>query len=165
LKEKTLMLEDFVHTLAGKSQNNFMYVKYVLQDIEQGLYQDLEIDELPVGLENYYENHWVRMGMKSKQLPEDKIRIVYILCEVRRPVSRHLLADFAKEEELKTQAILDQWGQFLRENQEGQQKQYSLYHTSFRDFLHRKDIVQAAGVSLEGINKIIADNLWDAWDN
>jgi hypothetical protein len=76
-----------------------------------------------------------------------------------------LLADFAKEEELKTQAILDEWGQFLSENQAGEQKQYSLYHASFRDFLHRKDIVQAAGVSLEGINKIIADNLWDAWDN
>jgi hypothetical protein len=165
LADKTLAVESFVQTLADKSQNNFMYLKYVLQDIEHGLYQDLEIDELPVGLEKYYENHWNRMGMNAKPLPEDKIRIVYLLCEVRRPVSRHLLADFAKEEELKTQAILDEWGQFLREHQEGEQKQYSLYHASFRDFLHRKDIVQAAGVTLEKINKIIADNLWDAWEN
>lgn len=165
LTEKALTPEDFVRTLADKSQNNFMYLKYVLQDLEGGFYRDLEIDELPVGLENYYETHWIRMGMDAKPLPENKIKIVYILCEVRRPVSRHLLADFAKEEELKTQAILDEWGQFLREHQEGEQKQYSLYHASFRDFLHRKDIVQAAGVSLEGINKIIADNLWDAWEN
>jgi hypothetical protein len=165
LKEKALTLDDFIHSLAEKSQNNFMYLKYVLQDIEGGLYRDLEINELPTGLENYYEKHWRRMGMESKPLPKDKIKIIYILCEVRRPVSRSLLADFAKEEDLETQAILDEWGQFLREHQEGEQKQYSLYHASFRDFLHRKDIVQAAGVTLEGINEIIADNLWDAWKN
>jgi hypothetical protein len=165
LKEKALTLDDFIHSLAEKSQNNFMYLKYVLKDIEQGLYRDLEINELPVGLENYYENHWNRMGMDSKPLPVDKIKIIYILCEVRRPISRNLLADFAEEEDLKAQAILDEWGQFLREHQEGEQKQYSLYHASFRDFLHRKDIVQAAGVTLERINEIIADNLWDAWEN
>jgi hypothetical protein len=165
LKDNTLTLDDFIRSLAEKSQNNFMYLKYVLQDMEGGLYRDLEINELPFGLENYYENHWNRMGMNSKPLPVDKIRIIYILCEVRRPVSRSLLADFAKEEELKTQAILDDWRQFLREHHEGEHKQFSLYHASFRDFLHRKDIVQAAGVTLEGINEIIADNLWDAWEN
>ena len=39
---------------------------------------------------------------------------------------------------------------------------YSLYHGSFRDFLHRKDIVQAAGVTLPGIHALIADRLWES---
>lgn len=165
MADGNLSLDTFITTLANKSQNNFMYLKYVIGDIEHGLYQDLEINELPVGLEKYYENHWDRMGMTVKPLPEDKIKIIYILCEVRQPVSRSLLADFTKEKEMTTQAILDEWRQFLRIHQEDNQKQYSLYHTSFRDFLHRKDIVQAAGVTIKGINEIIADNLWDKWEN
>ena len=34
---------------------------------------------------------------------------------------------------------------------------YRFYHESFRDFLHRRDIVQAAGVNLPDISAEIAD--------
>lgn len=163
LSGKNLTTENFVTILAEKSQNNFMYLKYVVGDIEQGLYRDLEIKELPVGLEQYYENHWFRMGMNTRPLPKEKIKIIYILCEIRRPVSRALIADFAKEEEVNVQYVLDEWGQFLRMYSEEGRKIISLYHNSFRDFLHRKEIVQAAGVTIEGINALISDNLWDMW--
>ncbi len=38
-----------------------------------------------------------------------------------------------------------------------QPSDYRFYHESFRDFLHRRDIVQAAGVNLPNISAEIAD--------
>lgn len=157
IDERGLSPAEFVWTLAHSSENNFMYLRYVLADIEQGLYQDLSIETLPKGLKSYYEDHWRRMGITAKPLPLAKIKIVYILAEVRKPVSRELISDFANEDPLTVQAVLDEWMQFLRQqNIEGQQR-YNLYHASFRDFLHRQDIVQAAGVSIPSIHAQIAD--------
>jgi hypothetical protein len=137
-----------------------MYLRYVLPEIESGAYKDLDFDRLPVGLENYYEDHWHRMGMTASPLPKERIKVIYVLSEVRRPVSRALLSDFCKEDEITVQSILDVWIQFMHKQRVDKENRYSLYHNSFRDFLNRQDIVQAAGFTVEGINKLIGDNLW-----
>jgi len=105
--------------------------------------------------------------MTARPLPRLKIRIIYIMCEVRRPVSRQLLAQFATDgtqqvDQVDVQGILDEWRQFLHETQSSDGAAYSLHHASFRDFLHRMDIVEAAGVTLKDINALIADSLWGA---
>jgi hypothetical protein len=67
---------------------------------------------------------------------------------------------------LTVQEVLEEWDEFLREQGDNGTTLYSVYHASFRDFLHRKDIVQAAGVSLPVIHGLIADKLWaDLYDN
>jgi hypothetical protein len=166
LAEQTLEVEAFVKQLSDLSQDNFMYVRYVLPDIERGVYAGLEISHLPAGLMSYYEDHWRRMGMTAKPLPRTKIQIVYVLAEARRPVSRRLIARIATSaaapvDELAVQEVLDEWDEFLREERSADLTQYSVYHASFQDFLHRQDIVQAAGVTLKGIGSLIADNIWD----
>jgi hypothetical protein len=155
----------FVENLAQKSNGNFMYLRYVLPDIERNRYDALSFDKLPSGLEDYYEDHWRRMGMTAKPSPREKIRIVYLLSTVQRPVSRKLLSQFATDarisiDEITVQEVLDEWDPFLRKDKRDGATTYSIYHASFRDFLHRKDIVQAAGVSLEGLQQQIADDLW-----
>jgi len=37
----------------------------------------------------------------------------------------------------------------------------SIYHASFQKFIHRKDVVEKAGVSLRDIETAISDNLWE----
>ncbi len=160
IDEKGLTLEEFVRQLANKSENNFMYLKYVLPDIKNGKYKDLSIETLPQGLQAYYEDHWRRMGMAAKPLPRTKINIVYFLAEFREPLSRELLADLVKKDAFTVQEVLDEWEQFLRKEQVDSQTCYSIYHSSFCDFLYRKDIVQAAGVTLQSIKAEIADDLW-----
>lgn len=61
--------EQFVEELAEKSENNFMYLRYVLPAIAQGDYRDFSIKELPDGLVQYYEQHWQRMEMEGKNRP------------------------------------------------------------------------------------------------
>jgi transcriptional regulator with XRE-family HTH domain len=151
----------FVETLTDKSENNFMYLYYVLPEIEHGTYRDLDIEKLPVGLEGYYMDHWRVMGMLDRPLKRSRLNILYVLAEVVQPVSRRLIADFTEEDGPTVQETLDEWVQFLHEELVGDTKRYSVYHTSFREFLHRQDILQAAEVTIPDIHGRIADKLWD----
>lgn len=153
--------EGFVAALTEKSQCNFMYLYYVLPEIARGAYTDITVDMLPVGLEGYYEDHWNRMGMHDRPLARDKIKVVYVLAEVRYPVSRDLICGFTQLDAVSVQEVLDAWHQFLRVQKQHGHTRYSLYHNSFREFLYRKDIVRAAGVTIEHIHKEIADYLSD----
>jgi NACHT domain len=47
----------FVERVADKSENNFMYLRYVLPAIAKGDYNDLDLKQLPDGLQEYYQNH------------------------------------------------------------------------------------------------------------
>jgi hypothetical protein len=156
--------EEFVSTLVEKSEGNFMYLRYVLDDIEKGAYPDLEIRDLPSDLQDYYYKHWERMGMNAK--PLFKIKIVYILSESPVPIPFEeivaiLEADGEEERGLavKVQAILDEWMQFLREEEKYGQTFYSLYHSSFRDFLRNERTVKRAGITLQGIIEMMANSM------
>lgn len=162
IDERQESIPDFIHKLTEKSELNFMYLRYILQDIESGLYKDLDLERFPHGLQGYYEFHWRRMGMTIKPLPVEKIKIVYILGEVREPVSRRKICDFSGEDEYTVQQVLNEWKQFLHELMKGE-KRYSIYHSSFRDFLHRKDILETHPVTLPGIHQIIARNELQVW--
>ncbi len=152
--------EAFVRAMTAKSEGNFMYLRHVLPEIESGAYHDLDFRDIPVGLQDYYEDHWRRMRMMASQPPAAKIKILYILSEVCEPVSRKLIADFSSEEEVCVQGVLGEWEQFLHKRTVDGETRFGLYHESFRDFLGRREIVQAAGVSIEGINRLIAENLF-----
>jgi hypothetical protein len=155
-------ITEFTNNIVGKSENNFMYLRYVLIDIESGLYQDLTLEQFPQGLQGYYDFHWRRMGMTSKPLPVEKIKIVYILGEVREPVSRRKICEFSGEDGYTVQQVLNEWKQFLHELMK-EEKRYSVYHSSFRDFLHRKDILETHPVTLPGVHQLIAKNELKVW--
>ncbi|MEW6493568.1 MAG: hypothetical protein AB1589_13835, partial [Cyanobacteriota bacterium] len=136
IHHRSLKDEEFVTTLAAKSESNFEYLRHVLPAIEQGDYQDLNIENLPQGLENYYEDHWERMGMNTHPLPEVKIKIVYVLATALEPVSRGwIVRRLDTQNPMLVVQILKEWDQFLREQQLDKETRYSLYHSSFRDFL------------------------------
>jgi len=155
-------IKEFTNKIAQKSENNFMYLRYVLLDIESGLYQDFTLEQFPQGLQGYYEFHWRRMGMTADPLPVEKIKIVYILGEVREPVSRRKICDFSGENQYTVQQVLNEWEQFLHELMK-EEKRYSVYHASFRDFLHRQDILEKHPVTIPGIHQLIAKNELKVW--
>ncbi|MEG5176178.1 ATP-binding protein [Microcoleus sp. B3-D7] len=162
INRQNLQREQFVAAVAEKSQNNFMYLRYVLNDIDSGKYSDVNLQDLPRELEGYYEKHWARMEMevKDKELRRRKLKVIYLLTKTRKPVSCDILADFAEEDALDVQEVLDDWEQFLRRSGDSS-PDYSIYHASFQRFLHRKDVVQKSGVRLRDIETAISDNLWE----
>ena len=159
IKSQNLSLEQFVSVLAERSKNNFMYLRYVLKDINSGTYRDVNLNDLPAGLEIYYYKHLERMDVKDKESRRRKLKVIYVLSRTRKPVSCELLANFAKEDELDVQDVLDGWEGFVRPSSENPPK-YSIYHASFQRFLHSQQAVKKAGVSLSDIDDDLEDDMW-----
>ncbi|MDK3162394.1 ATP-binding protein [Kamptonema cortianum] len=156
VKRRNSAPEQFFTELVAKSENNFMYLRYVLNDIHDGLYGSETLDSLPEGLQRYYQKHWRLMGMNANPLPIDKIRTIYVLCLVREAVSRFLLAQLTEIAEYQLGPILKEWEQFLRLQKVEGKIRYTLYHASFSDFL--KEQAEDSGVDLENIKRCIAEN-------
>ncbi|MDB9467828.1 hypothetical protein [Dolichospermum circinale] len=158
-QQNDLSKPKFVDTIAAKSENNFMYLRYVLEAIADGFYQDKQLEQLPAGLQGYYESHWRIMGMTKKPLPKDKIKIIYVMCALKSAVSREMIVKYSQQDDLTVQEVLKDWTQFLEEQKTYQPPRYRFYHESFRDFLQRQDIVEAAGISLPEIGAEVANNM------
>jgi hypothetical protein len=158
-QQNDLSKPKFVDTIAAKSENNFMYLRLVLEAIVNEVYKDEKLEELPAGLQGYYASHWRMMGMTKKPLPKDKIKIIYVMCALKSAVSREMIVKYSQQDDLTVQEVLKDWTQFLQEQKTYQPPRYRFYHESFRDFLIRQDIVEAAGVSLPQISAEVAQNM------
>jgi len=149
-----LSLEQFVGAVAQKSQNNFMYLRYVLNDIENGEYRDVSLEDLPRELTGYYRKHWAQMmGREDDPLLEMKVKIIYAISKAREAVSRRWIAKSVGETDFKVQQVLKKWDSFLRQQQVSGESRYSIYHNSFREFLAKDETVQSAGVNVEELNR------------
>ncbi len=152
--------DNFINELVEKSENNFMYLRYVIPQIADGYYQNLELKYIPHGLQNYYRDHWERMKMDRI-----KINIVYLLTVVSRPISRKLLSEFAtvgdlEVTEFRVQEVLREWSPFIDRIPVGEETRYKVYHQSFADFLKSDEMVKTAGIEITNIHGLIADKLW-----
>jgi len=127
----------FVEQVANKSENNFMYLRYVLPAIAKGDYNDLSLKELPDGLQEYYQNHWVRMGMEAKPGQLREI-ILYILLEIGTPIPCEMIAGIAGVHKSDAARVLDEWVEYLKKQDVEGETCYTIYHASFLDFLKSK---------------------------
>ena len=159
--------KQFVDHLADKSQGNFMYLHYVLPEIEKGAYKDLNPGNLPAGLQNYYEDHWRRMrGEDEESWFKYKLPIIMALTVVKKPVSISLLSDFSGVKEFpRIRSVLEHWSQFLYEERvehDGQsQKRYRIYHASFHEFIEKKEDIADERVSRQRAHRNITNNMWE----
>lgn len=165
IQANSLTVEDFIAQLAVKSENNFMYLRCVLGDIEDGIYQDSTIESLPQGLENYYNDHWQLMGMTIDPPPITKFRIVYILSETSELIPDKDIVQIIRytgeqEAEINVQYVLKGWKQFLHSPIMYGQTFYRFYHDSYRRFLENRKDVKAAGITIEKIKTLMADSNW-----
>jgi len=165
VNSQSISNEIFTKYMITKSQGNFMYLRYVLPEIELGYYKDLRLEALPEGLTNYYEDHWYGMRVQSENTwLEYKLPILIALSIVKEPVSIELISEFSQIKELRRiNAVLYEWQQFLYErkfeNGNGLQKRWRVYHDSFREFIASKDEVEGEHVSLKDAHGIIAGAL------
>lgn len=130
----------FIEILVRKSEGNFMYLYYVLPEIESGT---MKADDLPQGLVGYYERHWQKMKSSDlNQWVELQQPVICVLASVQEPVTVKQVADFTHGlTPAKVAAVVNDWRQFLTESLVDGEKRYRLYHTSFQDFLKKKDEV------------------------
>lgn len=125
---------EFTQQLAAKSENNFAYLSYILPAIAEGFYPEpLQFDRLPAGLEAYYQEHWQKMG--GENLSSLELGVLRALAQQEQPVPVGLVAEMIDEDEYDVGEVLENWLEFLVERRAGGEVCYSLYHSSFRDWL------------------------------
>jgi hypothetical protein len=158
IQERGILDTTFVEQLANKSENNFMYLRYVLPAIAKGDYNDLSLRQLPDGLQEYYQNHWVRMGLEAK--PGQLMEIVlYILLEIGTPIPSEMIAGIAKEDECDVEAVLDEWVEYLKKQNVDGEICYGIYHASFLDFLKAKREMDSKRKLFREVNQRITEYL------
>ncbi|KOP27920.1 transcriptional regulator [Hapalosiphon sp. MRB220] len=156
IQERGIADENFIERVADKSENNFMYLRYVLPGIARGFYNDLSLKQLPDGLQDYYQTHWVRMGMNDKT-QEMMLITLFILVEIGTPIPCAMIADIAKQDEYQVQNILNYWVEYLKKQSVDDETCYSIYHASFLDFLKAQRALQPNRNLLKEVNQRIVD--------
>lgn len=164
ITDRNINQDTFITEVAAKSENNFMYLRYVLPEIARGYYKDLSLDKLPDGLQNYYEQHWKRMGME-KSTQEIKVIILYIIVEWNTPpISLSDIAAIANTDEYEVEEVLEEWCEYLRVqtiNEDGEEdKCYRVYHASFLDFLKSRRKLDKKRKLFEEVNQRIASYVY-----
>lgn len=156
----------FIDFMVNKSQGNFIYVRFVLPEIENGKYKGLDFAAIPVGIQSYYDDHWRYMRhVDERDWFDYKLPVLIALTVVKTPVSLDLISEFSKIlNKRRIQTVLNDWDQFLYktivEYQDGKQMHYRLYHSTFFDFIANKDMIADEHVNLKEASKRIAESLW-----
>ena len=159
IQERDIKLEVFIETVANKSENNFMYLFHILRGIARGFYENLTLKELPDGLQDYYQIHWIRMSMDDKP-QEMKVIILFVLVEIGLPIPLTLLAEIINEDEYDVQQILDEWIEYLRLQEIEGEMCYGIYHASFLEFLKNKREFKPTRKLFDFVNEQISLHLY-----
>ena len=162
--ERDISTDKFIEQVAARSDNNFMYLRYVLPAIASGLYDDLSLQQLPSGLEDYYRIHWVRMGMDDKP-QELKVMILFILVEIATAIPCEMIAEIVDRDEYDVQSVLEEWVEYLKQQVIEGETCYSIYHASFLDFLKGKRELKTTRKLFREVNQRIVDYLYPEGDD
>lgn len=167
LNAHSLSPAEFTDRLGHKSQGNFMYLRLVLADIEQGRYADRDLTTFPTGLTNYYDDHWRRIrGSDEDAWFAYKLPVLTVLAAAHEPISIAQIAAFAQiSQRGRVRAVLDEWRAFIHEQQvvagEVAEWRYRLYHLSFIEFIAGKEEIKDERVNLRLTHQQIARTLLD----
>lgn len=169
--EPAISIDKFVAALEKASQGNFMYLRYILSDIEVGKpgIIPLQLELLPKGLNGYYEQFWRRMvpAQGASRTIRDEWRevgepTITILGTAQEPVSVDWISRLIQR---SVSDILDYalrpWEQFLScDKVRFPEERWRIVHRSFAEFLAQK-------IDLTVTHSRIADHylaLWGGFD-
>lgn len=158
IQERNISEDNFTQEIAVKSENNFIYLRYLLPGISEGKYNDLTLKGLPQGLQDYYTTHWHRMGM-DKESNENKVKTLYILVERGEPISLNMIAEILDEDEYEVKSVLNDWIEYVtpKVNPDEEKIYYSIYHRSFLEFLKGQDKLGKGRKLFREVNQSMAN--------
>jgi Trypsin-like peptidase domain len=146
LRELSTTRAEFIDAIVKSSDGNFMYLVQVLPDIALGHLRSISrLDDLPIGLRQYYERHWREMEAQDrKRFRELQRPVIAMLATAREPVSIPKITEWVNNsgkfhavEEDDVADVLEEWGQFIY-TVPGNPPRHRLYHASFLEFLAAK---------------------------
>ncbi|MBD1881259.1 ATP-binding protein [Coleofasciculus sp. FACHB-T130] len=140
--------QEFCDRLAPESENNFAYLSQIIKAIATGFYsQPFQFDPFHPGLTEYYQSHWQNAiakrqvnlaGESIEPLPSVDVAVLNILVQAAQPISAEAIARIIDEDEYEVEEVLENWIEFLQQQQIGGATCYCLYHSSFRNWLGKQ---------------------------
>ncbi|WP_157162543.1 hypothetical protein [Cylindrospermum stagnale] len=115
-----------------------MYVHQILKAIAEGFYsQASEFDNIPLGLEAYYQQHWQKMqGEGFSDLAVELLRVLTVA--ETQAMSTVAIAQILNADIYDVAEIMENWLEFLQETRIDKEINYRLYHNSFRVWLAKE---------------------------
>jgi hypothetical protein len=130
--------EQFIETLMKKCLGVWIYLKYVIHEIERGERSTLDLDALPDGLTQYYAAYWSRWRDRDENGWYDiYLPVLTTLTAAQEAVTlEHLigLSNVDVRPQKLYRVLREQWRPFLVVLGNDQEEKYRLYHATLRDF-------------------------------
>lgn len=128
--------EEFITHLTTETENNFMYLSQILPSITEGFYPEpSQHHPRTPPLETYYQQHWQKMTNEGLSSVALEILRNLIFGEQAKGISAEAIAQLIDEDEYEVEKMLENWLEFLVQQQVGTETRYSFYHDSFRYWL------------------------------
>jgi WD40 repeat protein len=119
-----------LEVLKERSAGNWMYLYYVIPEIQEGR----RPEDLPLGLAGYYGEYWGRWRRRQSDWNRLYAPLLAVLAAAREAANAEQLRNWvgpnAETREVR-QLLEERWAAFLFANDD----RYRLYHASLRDFL------------------------------
>lgn len=143
IRSKEYSEDFFIQTLKDKSQGVWMYLHYIIKEIESGARAPLDLANLPTGLVGYYAEYWDswRTGKRGKgeeAWDELYAPLLTTLAAAQEAIPVDWLirwADVTAKPREATRLLMENWRAFITEKEVNGQKTYTPYHLSLKDFI------------------------------
>jgi hypothetical protein len=130
--------ETFKETLLQKCNGVWVYLNFILDEIERGDRSTNQLATLPDNLWQYYARYWQRWrDDNAVRWAATYLPLIATLAAAREAVSLSMLCDLANvpEAELDPELLSLRWRPFLSPEHSQGEARYRLYHASLREFL------------------------------
>jgi hypothetical protein len=149
-----------------------MYAKYILGDIQAPPYATgarFELDNLPQGLQGYYQQFWTALEPTAQHLRADWNRldrpIIERLAVAAEAVTVEWLGEQIGQAYKDVREALERWRRLIATEQIGESATWRIAHRSFSEFLADKVDLHSAHRSVaEHYTNRLASR-WNEWDN
>src|SRR5205823_5920440 len=116
----------------------WIYLHYVVHEIERSERSPLDLGELPDGITQYYARYWRRWrDTDEEQWDTQYLPLLTTLAAAQESISIEYLAEWANvhmAEQRLRRLLNEKWRPFLAIAQQGQEIHYRFYHASLREF-------------------------------
>lgn len=161
LKEQNCTSGKFVTTLIEKCQWVWIYLHYVIPEIESGERLISDLDSLPEGLLNYYIEYWARWRENDQwQWYESYLPLLATLAAAQESISVEKLKVWTSSrmpEKMLRRLLKEQWRPYLIIYLHDGQERYRFYHQSLQDLfsgrVKRENLSTAAESFLEELKE------------
>lgn len=134
-------VNELVTTITSKADGNFQYVGFLLDSMARGQRSLTELEGLPEGLDGLYHDSVGRLTtVAEKNWLRDFAPTLGLLSVAQEDLTFSQIQSFTEQTESTVWSALGDLQQFIEERTIGDEKRFGLFHQSFIDFLHRREM-------------------------